>query len=214
MPQRIFLSAILFLCAGLLVWAVSFSSQKKADFTFCNGDEIKTVRAHDCCATWTVPYAPGTLTAIGYNDGVQVAEQTLTTAGKASTIKLTVENPVIRANNQDLCFIVVELTDDNGVWSPEPIKPINPVAEGPYKLWDPNTTFNDKLLHFTLEGPGTIIGIENGYYACPESSRKPQRSTWQGRCLVGIRASRTPGEITLKATGAGLKDGVATFVVQ
>ena len=43
MTQRIFLSAILLLCTALLVWAISFSSQKKADFTFCNGDEIKTV---------------------------------------------------------------------------------------------------------------------------------------------------------------------------
>ncbi|MFW5692591.1 MAG: peptide ABC transporter substrate-binding protein [Thermoguttaceae bacterium] len=30
-------------CAGLMVWAVSFGTLPPADFTFCNGDEVKTV---------------------------------------------------------------------------------------------------------------------------------------------------------------------------
>lgn len=43
MKQRFFLYTILTLCVAMLAWAISFSSQPKADFTFCNGDEIKTV---------------------------------------------------------------------------------------------------------------------------------------------------------------------------
>ena len=177
-----------------------------------NGGQIKSGKPHECCAVWDIPYAPGTLTAIGCNDGEQVAEQTLVTAGKATTIQLTAENPVITANNQDLSFVVVTLTDDNGVWSPGPIIPENPKVEGPYKICDPCTTFNDKYLHFSVEGPGKIIGIENGFYACLESIQKPEHSTWQGRCLVAIRATHEPGEIVLKATVEGLKDGVVTIV--
>ncbi len=30
-------------CAGLIVWAVSFGTLPPADFTFCNGDEVKTI---------------------------------------------------------------------------------------------------------------------------------------------------------------------------
>ena len=179
-----------------------------------NGEVVKTGRPHDCILIWEIPYTPGTLTAIGYNDGEQVAEQTLVTAEKASVIELTVENPEITANNQDLCFVAVRITDANGVWSPEPVIPENPTITGPYKICDPNTTFNEKHLRFTLEGPGTIIGVESGYYASHESKQKPEITTWQGRCLVAIRSSHTPGEIILKATGEGLKDGVATIMAK
>ncbi|MDO4550777.1 MAG: peptide ABC transporter substrate-binding protein [Planctomycetia bacterium] len=41
--QRFFWIMILLLCVGLLVWAISFGTQPSADFTFCNGDDIKTV---------------------------------------------------------------------------------------------------------------------------------------------------------------------------
>ncbi len=35
--------AIAAACAGLMAWAVSFGTLPPADFTFCNGDEVKTV---------------------------------------------------------------------------------------------------------------------------------------------------------------------------
>jgi len=35
--------AIVTAAGGLMAWALSFSTLPPADFTFCNGDEIKTI---------------------------------------------------------------------------------------------------------------------------------------------------------------------------
>lgn len=43
MSQRIFLTTLFLCCVGLVIWALSFSSRGKADFTFCNGDEVRTL---------------------------------------------------------------------------------------------------------------------------------------------------------------------------
>src|SRR5688572_23899515 len=42
-PKRASAYLALILALGTTAWALSFSSLPPADFTFCNGDEIKTV---------------------------------------------------------------------------------------------------------------------------------------------------------------------------
>jgi beta-galactosidase len=36
-----------------------------------------------------------------------------------------------------------------------------------------------------------------------ESYQQPQRKAWKGKCLVIVKAGKTPGTITLKASAEG-----------
>jgi beta-galactosidase len=38
-----------------------------------------------------------------------------------------------------------------------------------------------------------------------ESFQQPHRKAWQGRCLVIVKAGKTPGDIKLKASSDGLE---------
>jgi beta-galactosidase len=141
-----------------------------------------TNRSTKFMAVYNVPYAAGELKAIGYDNGKKVNAAILKTAGAPSQIKLSADRKIIKADNEDLSYVTVELVDKNGTR--------NPNAEN--------------LIHFEIEGPGTIAGVGNANPVSVESYQLPQRKAWQGRCMVVIKSGKTPGNILLKVMSPGL----------
>jgi beta-galactosidase len=141
-----------------------------------------TNRSTKFMAVYNVPYTAGELKAIGYDNGKKVNAAILKTAGAPSQIKLSADRKIIKADNEDLSYVTVELVDKNGTR--------NPNAEN--------------LIHFEIEGPGTIAGVGNANPVSVESYQLPQRKAWQGRCMVVIKSGKTPGNILLKVMSPGL----------
>jgi len=142
----------------------------------------ETNRSTKFIATWDVPYQPGSLVAIGYDGDKKVKTAALHTASAPAKIKLSADRIQLKANNEDLSYITVELTDTKGN--------LNPRA--------------DNLVHFKIEGPGTIAGVGNADPRSLESYQRPQRKAWHGKCLVVIKSTEKPGDIKLEVTSAGL----------
>ena len=65
----------------------------------------------------------------------------------------------------------------------------------------------DDLVKFSIKG-GTIVGVGNANPKSVESCQQPQRKSWQGRCLVIVKASKQKGDIVLRATSGALKSEV------
>jgi beta-galactosidase len=89
---------------------------------------------------WTVPYTPGSLTAIGYRNGRQIASRTVRTAAEPASVELTPDREGLRADRQDAVAITVSVVDRRG--------DVAPRAENP--------------VTFRLSGPGRILGVGNG----------------------------------------------------
>ena len=141
-----------------------------------------TSRASRFTATFTVPYAPGTLKAVGFLADKPVAEWQWKTTGAPAAIRLTPDRKAIRADREDLSFVTVEVTD----------------AEG---LLQPNADHEIRLM---VEGEGTIAAVGSG---CPYSAEPyvgDRRKVWQGRCLVIVKSTGRPGAIRLTAEANGL----------
>lgn len=152
---------------------------------FLNGKSLgkkPTARAQQFTAQWSVPYQPGELKAVGYSAGKAVATSSLQTSGATKQIKLSPDRTTLEANNQDLSYITVELTDENGL--------VNPKEE--------------RLLKFELQGEGSIVAVGNANPVSLESYQLPQRKVWRGRCLVVVKSTGKPGSITLTASAQGL----------
>ncbi|MDT5268738.1 MAG: beta-galactosidase [Acidobacteriota bacterium] len=161
---------------------------------FLNGKSLgrkETNRANQFTATWSVPYQPGTLKAVGYVDPPRVAASNaeLRTAAEPARIKLTADRMRVKADGQDLSYVTVELVDAHGVRHPRA----------------------ENLVRFNVEGPGNIVGVGNANPVSTESYQQPQRKAWQGRCLVIVKSGRQPGRIVLRATAQGLPP--ATLVI-
>lgn len=151
-----------------------------------NGKDLgikPTSRETRFMAVWQIPYEPGTLTAVGYDKNSEVARWELRTVGEPLGIRLTADRPTIKADGQDLCYITVEIVDTNGLRHPQA----------------------EKLVHFSIEGEGTLIGVGNGRPNSIESLQQPQHTTYEGRCLAILKSKQKPGTIILAAKSPGLK---------
>ncbi|HEU4902535.1 MAG TPA: glycoside hydrolase family 2 TIM barrel-domain containing protein, partial [Flavisolibacter sp.] len=159
---------------------------------FLNGKSIgrkPTNRNSKFMALFDVRYQAGTLKAVGYSGGREVSTAELNTAGVPVTVKLTADRTTLRADNQDLSYVTVELLDAKGRR--------NPKAE--------------HLVQFELSGPATVVGVGNANPVSLESYQKLKRKTWQGRCLAVVKAGEAKGTITLKAKTAGLPAATITL---
>lgn len=135
-------------------------------------------------ATFTVPYIPGELKAVGVNDTKEAETTILRTAGAASQIKLKADRKQLVANGQDLSFIAIEVADKDGI--------LQPNAEN--------------RLHFSISGPGVIAGVDNANMKDVDPYQGTSRKTWHGRALVVIRSTHEKGEIKLKVTSPNLTE--------
>jgi len=162
-----------------------YSSCERVEL-FLNGKSLgksKTDRTSRFIASWKVPYEAGELKVVGYKGSKIIASSTLQTAEEPVAIQLTADKTTLKADGQDLCYITVDLVDSKGHR--------NPKAEN--------------LVKFEIEGAGTIVGVGNANPVSFESYQLPKRKAWQGRCLVIIKSSAKPGNITIEASAEGLQ---------
>jgi beta-galactosidase len=151
--------------------------------------EEPTGREQEFKAVFSVPFAPGTLKAVGLRGDRAVAESVLTTAGNPSGLRLTADRAAIQAGGEDLSFITVEAVDAKGHFQPNA----------------------DQEVQFSISGPGTIAAVGNGDGQDEASYQGDRRKLFQGRALVVIRSSRHSGTIKLTAKTPGLNEGSVTI---
>jgi beta-galactosidase len=124
----------------------AFSNCQEVEL-FLNGRSLgKKTMAKNSHLQWLVKYAPGTLSAKGYNGGKLLAEEKVETTGAPASVQLTPDRTTINADGEDVSVFTVSVTDTQGR--------VVPVARN--------------LIHFELNGPGKIIGVGNGDPACHE----------------------------------------------
>ncbi len=147
--------------------------------------EKPTGREQEFKAVFDVPYAPGTLKAVGVWGDSAVAESILTSTGKPAQLRLTADRSVVQADGQDLSFITVEALDSAGHLQPNA----------------------DQEVQFAISGPGVIAAVGNGDGEDPASYQGDRRKLYLGRALVVVRTSKEAGSIHLTATTPGLSAG-------
>src|ERR1022692_3974662 len=134
-----------------------------------------------------VEFAPGSLKAVGRNNGKPVAQEEVTTAGPPAQIKLTpIAGPQgLQADGEDVALFDVEVLDAKGQRCP---------------------TDDDKV-EFTVTGPAVWRGGYNSGKV--DSTNNLYLNTECGINRVAIRSTLTAGTITITASRSGLKPGQA-----
>jgi beta-galactosidase len=133
-----------------------------------------------------VKYEPGTLKVVALDgNGKPVAEEKVTTAGKAYKIVLTPDRKQIRADGKDLSFVTVSVVDKDGIPCP--------------------TVTN--ALTFEVKGAGIFKAVCNGDATSLESFVKPTMKLFSGKLVVVVQSGKKEGAIQLSVKGKGLENG-------
>jgi beta-galactosidase len=144
----------------------------------------KDVSQDNLTASFEIIYQPGTLKAIGINNGKDVDSVVLQTPGTATKLKLTTDRRSIKNNRNDLAYVTVEIVDAQGR-----LVPLDAVS-----------------LQFFLEGNGEIIATASASPNDMQSFQKPEHRSFRGKCLVVVRPKGKGGKIILTAKADGLSD--------
>jgi beta-galactosidase len=114
---------------------------------FLNGQSLgRKMMEPNSHLAWMVKYAPGVLSAKGYNGGKVIAETKIETTGEPVAVQLTPDRSTLNADGADVSVFTVSATDAPGR--------VVPVATN--------------LVRFELNGPGKILGVGNGDPSCHE----------------------------------------------
>ena len=167
---------------GQPVRVIAFSNCEAVEL-FLNGRSLgRKPMPRNEHLNWTVPYAPGTLTARGYNGTAVTATDTVATTGAPAALRLTTGRTTLAADGEDLTPIEVDVVDASGR--------IVPTADAP--------------VTFSVKGAGVIAGVGNGDPGDHDPDKGTHRKAFNGKCLVIVGATEKAGDIGLTASAPGL----------
>jgi beta-galactosidase len=145
----------------------------------------------DLHLTWSLPYEPGTLRAVGTKDGKIVATVEVATAGEPAATDLFVDRQTIAADRRDVVHIGVRIVDAQGR--------LMPTA--------------DNEVTFAVQGEGKIIGVDNGIIGS-QDCKGSRVKAFNGLCLAIVQSTAKAGEIRVAATSPGLKSSSVTIATK
>lgn len=150
---------------------------------------------------WDVPYRPGELKALGYRDGVVVASCGHATAGEPAALRMRVddadtclalgERGLQGANSPFIAHITVSIVDEQGCFAPRAAVDVT----------------------VEVEGPATLIGLENGDPIDTTPYKLDHRRTFNGLLLAIVQAGTEAGTVTLRARAEGLQGAACQITV-
>ncbi len=138
-------------------------------------------------------YEPGELKVIAYdNDGNQVAEKIVKTAGKPHHLVVTPNRDTIAANGDELVYFTVQIADKDGNIVPD----------------------DSRMVSFKVDGAGQFEATANGDPTCLLPFQNPKMKLFSGAATAIARSATTPGTLRFTATAPGVRSATATITVK
>ncbi len=160
-------------------------SAERVEF-YLNGKRVGEAKPEKGIASLEIPYERGVLTAISYVNALPEAEFSLKTVGEAYKLVLSPESTEFCADNRELCYIEIAVTDENG----------NIVTDA------------KNAIRCEVFG-GEFVGLFSGDPANEDEYGSCRCHAYEGRALLILRGN-TQSHIRVFVTGDGLKAGEST----
>lgn len=158
---------------------------------FLNGNSLgrkKLSETRDNVLRWPVQYQPGELVAKGYEPNGAEIKYVLKTTGQPAKIVMSVDQSGIIADKDDVVHLEINIVDQNG----------RLVGNA-----------NDEVT-LTIQGPGTLIGLESGSLDSHEDYKSNRRKAVRGKLLAYIQAGKA-GQIKVIAQSTNLQSSSLTI---
>jgi beta-galactosidase len=130
-----------------------------------------------------VIYEPGTLKVVVYKAGLKIGEKNMQTTGEVDRLRISLDRDIIKANGEDLSYILVEAIDENGGLCP----------------------LADMLLNVRVEGGLKLAGVGNGNPQSFYPFSGNQLPLFYGKAMIIVRSGKTSGKGTVIIEANGLK---------
>jgi beta-galactosidase len=138
----------------------------------------------DLHLSWTVPYEPGEIRAVGRKGGRIVCEQKVQTSETPAAIRLTPDRSFIHSDGSDVALVKIEVVDKNGNLVPDAANRVE----------------------LSVDGPGSLAGMDNGDPKDHTPMKRGGRNVFHGLALGVIQSQVTDrgGLIHVRVFSPGL----------
>ncbi len=131
---------------------------------------------------WKVAFQQGVLKVVAKDhDGKQHVHQ-LFTASDPKKLDIDIDYPELKPDGQDITHLEMQITDENG----------NPVYHA------------DNQIELLIDGPGEIIGMENGNAQDIQTYNANHRKAYHGKLVAFVRSKAEEGTINVTMKSEGL----------
>lgn len=144
---------------------------------------IDHTHGHELLGWWKVPYEPGELVAIAYDDNGRVlATDTRASFGDPERIVLHADSKSMLANGTDLIFVEIAMKDGKGR-----------IVENA-----------NNRIHVEVTGAGRLLGLDNGDSTDYDPYKGRSRRLFSGKVMAIIGSTLHAGSIQLRVSSPGL----------
>ncbi|MFY9427307.1 MAG: DUF4982 domain-containing protein [Caldicoprobacterales bacterium] len=142
-------------------------------------------------AIFNTVYEPGEIKAVAYVNGEETGSMSLQTAGDGLKLRLDSDRDELKATGQDLAYVMISLTDENGILQ----------------------TARDRKVSIKVEGAGVLQGFGSANPRSTENFFDTEATTFDGKVLAVIRSEREAGHITVTASAEDCEPKTITIRV-
>ena len=180
-------------CEGKKTTVTVYASGAYAEL-LVNGKSLGRKKTEEYKAVYKkVAYEPGTITAVSLDEsGRELGRSSLSTAEGKTRLTLRAEKTNLCADGQDLCYLNIELTGEDGT-----VK-----------------SAEDRAVTVEVTGAGTLLALGSARPNMSENFISPTHTTYYGKALAVIRAGTEAGEILVKVKAPGLEEQRITIIEQ
>ena len=177
--------------AGDSVLVMAFTNCEEIELVI-NGKSFGKKKSDpiNSCIWWYVPYESGEVKAIGKGQDNKLMTSTLEKVSEPIKITLTPDVKILKAGNQDIAIVEVQLKDKN----------------------NNRALLASNRIDFEVSGEGKIIGVDNGDASCLDNYKLPKRNALFGRCIVILQTTGKRGNIILTAKSQGFPIASVTIL--
>ncbi|GLX65790.1 glycoside hydrolase family 2 TIM barrel-domain containing protein [Paenibacillus glycanilyticus] len=136
-----------------------------------------------------VDYVPGTLAAVGMNEGQRVCEDMLVTAGVAARLELSCDSDRLSADGRDFAELRIVVVDKDGRLVPDAAH----------------------LISVSVQGSGSLLGVYSADVTSSENYRSSSCRAYRGIAAAIVRAGHEPGTIAIEVSAPGLASASLTM---
>lgn len=132
-----------------------------------------------------VRYQAGTLEAVAYRGGAEIARRKLATVGAPAAVRLTPERPSAGRSRGDVAFVAIEVVDAEGRRVPQA----------------------EQALQLSIAGPAELAGFGSANPLAVGGFQSAAAQTFDGRALAILRSQGRAGRVRIEVKGEGLRPG-------
>jgi len=153
--------------------------------------DIDHVHGRKLLGDWQLPYREGALRAVAYDENnVPVATDMKSSFGDAASLVMIPDKTTISADGSDLIFVEVSAIDH----ADRPVHNAN------------------NRVHVSVEGPGRLVGLDNGDSTDYDQYKGTNRRLFSGKLLAVIASTAEAGTIKVRASSRGLNASEITLM--